>query len=188
MHSPLLYIQSNGWGMTNTGKQTISWGHEGDVQDAFDRVNLAFQALGTNVGQGWMPQGDWVGLVELARKYQAAYLEIYPPDVMPPDTKHRIVEAFNCGDSAEAAKSNLPPGFIGFRPWLKQRRRVLYLREGTIRQRFCTPDQPRQMAQIRVEASQAVRTRIATVVRSIRSGRLDQLARRGAGQRSARDG
>ncbi len=28
-----------------------------------------------------MPQGDWVALVELAQRYEAAYVEIYPPDL-----------------------------------------------------------------------------------------------------------
>jgi hypothetical protein len=119
--SPLLYIQSNGWGMTNTGQQTVSWGHERDIQDAFGQVNLAFQALGTNAGGGWLPQGDWVPLVELAKQYKAAYVEIYPPDLMPLDTQHRIVEAFNYpAMPPETEAAEVPSGFIGLRPWLEK--------------------------------------------------------------------
>jgi len=92
--TPYLYIQSNGWGQTAAGQQTISWGHERDIADARGQVNLAFQALGTNKGGGWFPQGDWMPLVELAMQYDASYVEIYPPDLMPVDTSHHIVEAF----------------------------------------------------------------------------------------------
>ena len=92
--TPYLYIQSNGWGQTAAGQQTISWGHERDIADAHGQVNLAFQALGTNKGGGWFPQGDWMPLVELAMQYDASYVEIYPPDLMPVDTSHHIVEAF----------------------------------------------------------------------------------------------
>lgn len=103
--SPFLYIQSNGWGQTNSGRQTVSWGHERDIADARGQVRLALQALGTNAGGGWFPQGEWGPLIELAKQYDAAYVEIYPPDIMPLDTKHQIVEAF-----------------AGFKEWLKQRR------------------------------------------------------------------
>ncbi|MBM3861140.1 MAG: hypothetical protein FJ395_16045 [Verrucomicrobia bacterium] len=105
--TPYLYIQSNGWGKTSEGKQTVSWGHERDIADVYGQVNLAFQALGTNKGGGWFPQGDWIPLIELAKQYEAAYVEIYPPDLMPLDTAHHIVEAFT-----------------DFRQWLKQRNRA----------------------------------------------------------------
>lgn len=148
--SPLLYIQSNGWGMTNTGKPTVSWGHERDIHDAFGQVNLAFQALGTNAGGGWMPQGDWVPLVELARQYEAAYVEIYPPDLLPVDSKHRIEEALDWPPSADAA-AGLPRGFLGFRRWLRQRNRILYQREGTIVQRFASDGPPGAIERVRIE-------------------------------------
>jgi hypothetical protein len=102
--SPFIYIQSNGWGQTSTGKQTVSWGHERDIADARGQVHLALQALGTNAGGGWFPQGDWRPLIELAKQYDAAYIEIYPPDLMPLDTAHHIVEAF-----------------ADFKQWLKMR-------------------------------------------------------------------
>lgn len=141
--SPFLYIQSNGWGRTNTGKQTVSWGHERDIQDAFGQVNLSFQALGTNAGKGWLPQGDWVALVELAQRYEAAYVEIYPPDLLPLDARNRIVEAFGFPEPPGlASDGSLPAGFVGFRPWLKRRSRVLYQREGTVTQPFVHEGQP----------------------------------------------
>jgi hypothetical protein len=118
--SPFLFIQTNGWGTTSTGVQTVSWGHEPDINDAYGKVNLAFQALGANSGGGWMPQGDWLGLVRLAEKYEVAYTELYAPDFMPLDIQHHIVEAFT----------------EGFQPWLKHRHRTLYVREGTVRQTF----------------------------------------------------
>jgi len=138
--SPFLYIQSNGWGLTNTGVQTVSWGHELDVNAAYGLVNLAFQALGTNAGRGWRPQGDWVELIRLARLYDAAYVEIYPPDLMPLDVDHRIVEAFT-GEEAEG-------GSVGFRPWLKRRGRTLYVREGTVRRTFTCGRRPRRIVRL----------------------------------------
>lgn len=164
--SPFLYIQSNGWGQTNSGKQTISWGHERDIQDAFGQVNLAFQALGTNAGKGWMPQGDWVALVELAQRHEAAYVEIYPPDLLPLDTQHRILEAFNFpGPPGLMSADSLPAGFVGFRSWLRQRTRVLYPREGTITQRFRRQGPPVSVAWFAIQASTPEGTSVAAVAR-----------------------
>ena len=113
-HCPLVYISNNGWGQTTKGTQTPSWGHEDALNAAAGQVNLVFQALGTNVQKGgWMAQGDWIPLVRMLQKYDAAYAEVYSPDFMPLDTAHHIVEAFN----------QEPPsadGFLGFRPWLKK--------------------------------------------------------------------
>ena len=168
--SPFLYIQSNGWGKTNRGVHTVSWGHERDVDDAFGSVNLALQALGTNAGGGWFPQGDWIPLVELARQYEVAYVELYPPDFQPLDTKHQIVEAFTHGGDASPSNADVPPGFLGFRPWLAKRRRVLYVREGTILRTFRAGDQPRRVGEVSVTASRPDDTSITTRVRTRRSG------------------
>jgi hypothetical protein len=144
--SPYLYIQTNGWGMTEPGMQTI--GHHGnDVNDAYGQVNLALQALGTNAGGGWLPQGDWLGLVRLAEQYEVAYTELYPPDFMPLDTKHHIVEAFT---ETPARGSD---GFVGFRPWLKHRNRTLYVREGSVRQAFQSSAGPKGLTRLMTAAA-----------------------------------
>lgn len=168
--SPLLYVQSNGWGMANTGRQTVSWGHERDLADALGQVNLAFQALGTNAGHGWMPQGDWVPLVKLAQQYEVAYLEIYPPDLMPLDTPHHIVEALTFpqvlpSTASSTAASEAPGDFVGFRPWLDRRDRVLYWREGTICQQCSSGDRPRQIARVGFQAALPSGTSVKVRVR-----------------------
>ena len=168
--SPFLYIQTNGWGMTNRGLQTVSWGHERDVKDAFGSVNLALQALGTNAGGGWFPQGDWIPLVELARRYEVAYVELYPPDFQPLDTEHHIVEAFTHGEESSPPTAGAPPGFLGFRPWLKKRGRVLFVREGTVARTYRAGAQPRRVADVSVTAAAPEDTSITTRVRTRRSG------------------
>ena len=45
------------------------------------------------------------------------------------------------------------PGFLGFRPWLARRGRVLYVRQGTLRERFVGNDVPRGITQVRIESS-----------------------------------
>jgi hypothetical protein len=148
--SPFLYIQTNGWGMKNDGAQTVSWGHETDINDAYGQMNLSFQALGTNAGKGWMPQGDWRSLVQLAEQYDIAYLELYAPDFMPLDLKHHIVEAFT----------------EDFQPWLKQRNRVLYLRDGTVRQVFQTNGQAKRLLRVSTAAAVPFGTSVAYRVRT----------------------
>jgi hypothetical protein len=155
--SPFLYFQTNGWGMTNTGVQTTSWGHERDIDDAYGLVNLAFQALGTNSGGMWMPQGDWAGLVSLAEKFEVAYTELYPPDFMPVDTKHHMVEAFTAEEG-------------GFRPWLKKRGRILYVREGTVRQIFAAGGHPRALSEIAAAAAVPESTWVKYRARTRKSG------------------
>lgn len=167
--SPLLYIQSNGWGLTSQGVQTVSWGHERDVADAFGRVNLAFQALGTNAGGGWRPQGDWIRLVELAQQHEAAYVELYPPDFQPLDTEHHIVEAFTHGADETAPAGDLPAGFLGFRPWLEKRNRVLYVRSGRVVKTFRTGGEPRAVERVSVTGSVPEGTSLTTQVRTRRS-------------------
>ncbi|MHC4402886.1 MAG: hypothetical protein ACYTG0_24765 [Planctomycetota bacterium] len=169
--SPFLYIQSNGWGMTNRGVQTVSWGHEPDIEDTRGRVNLALQALGTNAGGGWLPQGDWVGLVEIAKRFDVAYVELYPPDFTPLDARHRIVEAFTQGDEAGGVTTDgAIPGFVGFRRWLADRRRVLYVREGTIRQVFPLKGHERRIDRANVDATVPADTRIDARVRTREAG------------------
>jgi hypothetical protein len=160
--SPYLYIQSNGWGMTGRGTHSVCWGHEADIKAAHGRVNLALQALGTNAGGGWWPQGDWVELVKLAQRYDVAYIEIYPPDLMPLDTEHRIVEAFTGGGGEE--------GFVGFRPWLRRRDRTLYVRDGTVRLRFASPNGVRAVAHVALQAEEPPHTRLDCRVRTRRNG------------------
>lgn len=121
LQSPNLVIQSNGWGTTANGRATVSWGHEEDIRAAKGRVRLAFQALGTNAGGGWHRQGDWVDLVRLAQDFDAMYVEIYPPDLMPLDAKHRIVEAFTYNPEQGANVPGLD-SFVGFRPWIEAQR------------------------------------------------------------------
>jgi hypothetical protein len=147
--TPYLYIQSNGWGRTSRGLHTVSWGHERDINEAFGRVNLSLQALGTNAGGGWWPQGDWVELIKLAERYQVAYVELYPPDFMPVDTEHRMPAAFlQTAEEARSGEAGAVPGFIGFKPWLRERNRTLYAPEGRLRIRFVPPTPPARAAQI----------------------------------------
>jgi len=152
--SPYLYIQSNGWGLKEPERvSTIAWGHERDIQRCYGRVNLAFQALGSNAGKSWLPQGDWVSLIRLAERYEVAYTELYAPDFRPLDVPHRIVEAFT---QAEAQATNSPPaipGFIGFRPWLQQQPRTLYVRDGVVVRAFRSADGARPMARLVTAAS-----------------------------------
>lgn len=167
LRSPFLYVQSNGWGMTSKGVQTVSWGHEPDIQQTRGRVNLAFQALGTNAGGGWLPQGDWVGLVDIARQFDVAYVELYPPDFTPLDTRHRMVLAFTQGDEmGGGANQDAPAGFVGFRRWLKDRRRVLYVREGTIRQIFPLSEKGRPVDHVAVDAVVPAETRLEVRLRT----------------------
>jgi len=143
--SPFVYISNNGWGMTAKGRQTASWGHTDALDAAVGKVNLVFQALGTNRGRGWMAQGDWIPLVKMLQKYDAAYAEVYSPDFRPMDTAHHIVEAFNQQEPSA-------DGFLGFRPWLAKNRRVRYVREGTVRQVFVRGGPPRGLSEIRLDA------------------------------------
>jgi len=166
--SPYLYIQSNGWGRRNTGSQTVSWGHEPDISDAFGQVSLALQALGTNAGGGWLPQGDWIGLIEIAKKYDASYLELYPPDFMPLDTRHHIVEAFTHAQGA--AGEGVPGGFIAYRPWLAQRGRVLYVREGTLRKVFIGDTTARRLERVIVRAETPPETSVTCRARTRAAG------------------
>jgi len=157
--SPFVYISNNGWGMTAKGRQTPSWGHEDALDAAVGKVNLVFQALGTNKGRGWMAQGDWVPLVKMLQKYDAAYAEVYSPDFRPMDTAHHIVEAFNQREPSA-------DGFVGFRPWLGKNGRVRYLREGTIRQGFRGGGRPRGLSEIRLDADVPQATRVTCRARS----------------------
>ena len=146
--SPYLYLQSNGWGVyKGTGRHTIAWGHERDIDDLYGKVNLGLQAIGTNAGGNWIPNGDWVELIRLAEKYEAPYAELYPPDFMPIDTEHRMVDAFN------QEPGGAIPGFIGFRPWLRRRDRVMYTREGIKRRSFRNGKRGRTLDEIRIVAS-----------------------------------
>ncbi len=144
--SPFLYIQSNGWGANKAGVSEPTMGHLDDFLDAYGKVNLALQAVGTNAGGGWWPQGDWIKNVETLQKYDIAYAEIYPPDIMPLDEKNHITEAFTHepgdGDS-----------FIGFRPWIKQRRRMMYVRDAAFTRTFATDGEARKLAQLWVAES-----------------------------------
>ena len=154
--SPFLYIQSNGWGVTGNGTPTVSWGHERDVNDAYGLVNLAFQAIGTNAGDGWHVQGDWLDCVALAKRYEASYLEVYYADFMPLDVRHHIAVAFthNGSDTGPA------PGFLGFRPWLRQRKRRLHVREGKLVKRLSTGTKAMAVKTIMTSASVPAGTEI----------------------------
>ncbi|MCK4375585.1 MAG: hypothetical protein KAX19_09655, partial [Candidatus Brocadiae bacterium] len=169
--SPYIYIQSNGWGMTTSGRQTVSWGHERDINDARGQVNLALQALGTNAGGGWWPQGDWVNLVRLAQNYDVAYLELYPPDLAPLDAEHRIVEAFTQpAEAPPSGRTGTVPDFTGFKPWLRQRGRVLYVREGNIRRTFACGREPRSIGRLMIADDVPDATRVHYRARTRRTG------------------
>ena len=148
--SPYLYVQSNGWGLKQSEhRPAISWDHERNMRAVLGQLNFGLQALGSNAGGGWIPQGDWLGLVQLAEEFEAAYTEIYEPDFRPLDTQHHIVEAFT---HTAGAPGEVPAGFIGFRPWLQQRQRVLYTREGTFCASFRRPAGTRRLAGLTVTA------------------------------------
>jgi hypothetical protein len=163
--SPFMYVQANGWGMNrDTGQSTISWHHDRDYEDVLGQVNLSFQALGSNRGGGWLPQGDWVPLVRLAQKFEIAYAEIYYADFMPLDTKHRFVEAFTQPEGATG--HDAVQGFIGFRPWLKKRNRVLYVRGGTVRQVFGSDKGVQGITRLAAEAATPAHCSVALRART----------------------
>ena len=157
--SPFVYISNNGWGTTAKGRQTPSWGHEDALDAAAGKVNLVFQALGTNKGRGWMSQGDWIPLVKMLQKYDAAYAEVYSPDFQPMDTAHHIVEAFT-------QRQPSADGFLGYRAWLKKNRRVRYVREGSIRRVFSTDGEPVGLSKVHVDADVPKATRVTCRARS----------------------
>jgi hypothetical protein len=130
-------------------RPTIAWGHERDLRAVLGQLNLGLQALGSNAGGNWVPQGDWIGLIQLAQEFEAAYTEIYEPDFRPLDVRHHLVEAFN---QTAGETGGWPKDFVGFRPWLQQRQRVLYAREGTLRAVFRRPDGTKRIARVAVAA------------------------------------
>jgi hypothetical protein len=86
--------------------------------------------------------------------------------LLPLDTRNRIVEDFVFPEPPGlASDSSLPPGFVGFRPWLKRRSRVLYQREGTVTQRFVHEGQPASVARFTVQVSTPEGTSVAAVAR-----------------------
>jgi hypothetical protein len=100
-----------------------------------------------------------------------AYVELYPPDFSPLDRPHRIAQAFTQGDeTASAAPQDSVPDFVGFRRWLKDRNRVLYVREGTIRQVLPLNGDRRQIERVAVDATVPAETRIETRVRTRQVG------------------
>jgi len=150
-HSPFLYIQTNGWGQAWwTEEPRAITGRAMDVNEAFGQVNLAFQALGTN-SEGWRPQGDWVPLIRLAQRYQTAYVELYWPDFFPMDEEHHIVEAFTQTHAeGESGDPGTIPNFVGYRPWLARRARVLYVRQGTARLTFHCKNGPQPVDRLAI--------------------------------------
>jgi len=153
--SPFLIIQTNGWGEMNNGYQTISWGHTRDVQAAYGLVNLAVQALGSNAGGGWMPQGDWLPLVEMAKDYEVIYAELYPPDFRPIDDAHNMTEAFNADTEA----------FTGLRPWFKKNNRTLYVRDGKATRTYVTEGEARKLDALDTAAAVPEQTRVEFRIR-----------------------
>lgn len=71
--SPFFYPQGNGWGANHKWIPQPNKGKE-----VFD-LNYGYQAVGTNAGKGWIPQGDWIPLVRIAQENHVPYVEIYPP-------------------------------------------------------------------------------------------------------------
>jgi len=141
--NPFLIIQSNGWGCPPERGPVVSVGHQLDVDGAYGNVNLSFQAWGVNNGNWNRPQGDWVPLVNLAKRYEASYLEVYLPDFKPLDTKNHIVQAFTqTMEQSQSGADDAVPNFIGWRPYLQQRKRTLYVREGSYRRMFDCGDTP----------------------------------------------
>ena len=159
--SPYFYVQSNGWGFWKPQhRPTIAWDHERDMRAVLGQMNVALQALGSNAGGKWVPQGDWIGLIQLAEEFRAAYTEICEPDFQPLDVAHHLVEAFT---QTTADTAGLPKDFVGFRPWLQQRQRLLFVREGVLRAAFRRPEGAKRIARIaldgNVPAACAVRCR-----------------------------
>jgi hypothetical protein len=160
--SPFLYIQSNGWGSGGRNWITLAWDHEEDLYDAYGQVNLALQAIGSNAGGNWIPQGDWVENMKVAERFEAAYCELYSPDFMPPDTAHHLAEA--------CTQPEYHDGFLGYRPWLGQRNRTLYVREGRVVKTFRCGQWPRNIERLVLAASVPAMTSIKLRART----RLDQ--------------
>jgi hypothetical protein len=63
------------------------------------------------------------------------------------------------------------PGFVGFRRWLKDRGRVLHVREGKVRQTIVMGQPVRRIARVDVEAVVPAETRIEVTVRTRTAGR-----------------
>lgn len=118
--SPFLFIQSNGWGESREGVPMPTMGHLEDLMEAYGEVNLTFQAVGTNAGAGWWPQGNFERLNDPLKRYEATYVELYPPDFAP-----ELNEKFG-----------LEKGMKAFQAYLKERNRTLYVRDGQFTQSF----------------------------------------------------
>lgn len=148
--SPFFYYNTNGWGITTQDVYTVSWGHEVDVNDTLGLVNLSFQALGQNVGRGGWRQGNWLTLIEMAKKYETGYLEIYTPDFMAELETYNIVPALTQTREEAQSQDSKAPGFIGYRPYLKERNRVLYVREGVVRKTWRCGDEPKKIDRLMI--------------------------------------
>lgn len=165
--NPYLIIQSNGWGHPPDRGPVVSVGHQLDVDGAYGQVNLAFQAWGSNDPKWNRPQGDWIPLIELAKKYEASYLEVYVPDFNPLDVKHHIVQAFTqTAEQAVSSAYDAIPGFIGWRPYLKKRNRTLYEREGHYTRTFSCGEKPLKIDYLMIAESQPADTSIIYQVRT----------------------
>lgn len=145
--SPFIIVNSDGWGYHN-GRHKVSAGHERDMNDTLGLVTIGVQAWGDNWGTKPGVQNDWVELVEVAKNYDTPYAEIYASDVIHLDTKHRIEE-----------------GFAEYRRWLKERNRVLYQREGVVRQ-VIKNDKPMYVAGLDLKADMPVLTVVTVRARS----------------------
>gem|GEM_PF-1561125 len=167
--SPYLYVNSDGWGYVGK-KYQVSAGHNRDMADIFGLVNISLQAIGDNYGTKPARQGDWPTLMETAKKFDANYIEIYASDVGHLDSAHRIVQAFDqTEEQANSGKAGSIPGYLGFRPWLKQRDLHLYEREGVLHKSFKT-QKPMYFADLQMKADLPISTVITTRVRTRLNG------------------
>lgn len=177
-HSPYFVANSDGWGCSagrfdvpvgeNLDRYKISVGHEQDINDTIGLLTVAAQAWGDNWGTKPGVQGDWVELVKLLQAYDCPYAELYASDLVHLDTRDRIVQAFTqTQQEADSGQNDAVPGFLGYRPWLKQRARRSFVREGsftkTIRSGTGTPV---FLGKVALYAEIPVQTYVACKIRS----------------------
>ncbi len=153
--SGFVYVQSNGWGGI---KQWIPKPNVG--KDVFD-LNYGYQALGTNKNpKAVLAQGDWIPLVQAAEENQVPYVEIYPEDIMPVDDAHNMTKAFT------QPRGQSDDGFIGYRPWLKERNFTMYWRDGKVLQQFAANGNAAKVTAIDIQSETPEGTSISARART----------------------
>jgi hypothetical protein len=86
---------------------------------------------------------------------------------MPVDTEHKMLTAFlQTPAEAESGEPDAVPGFVGFKPWLDQRGRRLYVPDGRIRLSFRTANGPRRVEAVRAVTANPAGTGVDVFVRA----------------------